>query len=306
MFDQKALKILLAVDGSDHSAAAVTLTAGITWPVGTIVHVLVVVPERWLLSDLSPAAQSVLVETLEEIRQADCAAAAQLAKYDSDSLQVYGLIVEVEVREGRPSEVILDRAAEIAVDLLVIGAKGLSAPGEFRLGSAAHKLAHYAECSVLVARPTEHVQPIRIILAADGSNEAQQAADFLCTLSLPDWAEVTVISVAEARAGLPMSSGSNKRSLVANVPEAVRRALLDAAETHVTELTERLRECHAHVRSTIRFGYPAEEILNTAREHDADLIVLGVRGQTHVEPFRLGGVAQKVVKYAHCSVLVVR
>ena len=125
-------------------------------------------------------------------------------------------------------------------------------------------------------------------------------------LSLPDWAEVNVVSVAEARAGPPSGNGPAELHLVADVPEAVRRALLDEAETHVSELTERMRECHAHVRSTSRFGYPAEEILNTAREHDADLIVLGVRGQTRAEPFRLGSVAQKVVKYAPCSVLVVR
>ena len=227
MFEQKGLKVLLAVDGSDHSEAAVTLTAGITWPAGTIAHVLAVVSERWLLSGLSPEAQSVLVETLEGVRQADCAAAEWIVGHVSDRLQAYGLTVEAEFREGRPSEVILDRAAELAADLLVIGAKGLGAPGEFRLGSTAHKLAHYAECSVLVARPTERAQPVSIILAADGSIEAQRAAEFLYTLSFPDWAEVTVVSVAEARVGLPAGNEPAERRLVADVPEAVRRALLE-------------------------------------------------------------------------------
>ena len=306
MSEQSGLRVLLAVDGSVHSEAVVKLSARITWPVCTIAHVLAVVPELWLLSGPSPEAQSVLVETLEGVRRADRAAAEWIVGHVSDSLHARGLNVEPEICEGRPSKVILDRATELSTDLLVIGAKGLSAPGEFRLGSTAHKLAHYAKCSVLVARPTEHVQPIRIILAADGSIDAQRAAEFLCTLSLPDWAEVNVVSVAEARAGPPSGNGPAELHLVADVPKAVRRALLDEAETHVSELTERMRECHTHVRSTSRFGYPAEEILNTAREHDADLIVLGVRGQTRAEPFRLGGVAQKVVKYAPCSVLVVR
>jgi len=238
MFEQKGLNVLLAVDGSVHSEAAVTLTAGITWPAGTIAHVLAVVPERWMLSGFSPEAQSVLVETLEGVRQADFAAAAWIAGHVSDSLQAHGFTVEAKVREGRPSEVILDRAAEIAADLLVIGAKGLSAPGEFRLGSTAHKLTHYAECSVLVARPTERAQPISIILAADGSIEAQRAAEFLCTLSLSEWEEVTVVSVAEARTGLPAGIGPAERRRVADVPEAVHRALLVAAEAHVSELAE--------------------------------------------------------------------
>lgn len=221
-------------------------------------------------------------------------------------MQAHDLIVEAEVREGRPSEVILDRSAELAADLLVIGAKGLSAPGEFQLGSTAHKLVHYAGCSVLVARPAERAQPINIILAADGSIEAQRAAEFLCTLSLRDWAEVTVVGVDEARAGLPRGNRLAERRPVADVPESLRHALFEAAEAHVSELVACLRGCRARVLSAVCFGHPTEKILDAAHEHDADLIVVGARGQTRAEPFRLGGVAQKVVKYAPCSVLVVR
>ena len=53
MSEQKGLMVLLAIDGSVHSEAAVKLTAGITWLAGTIAHVLAVVPERWLLLHLS-------------------------------------------------------------------------------------------------------------------------------------------------------------------------------------------------------------------------------------------------------------
>jgi hypothetical protein len=47
------LNILLAIDGSKHSAAAVTLTVEIGWPVGTSVYVLAVVPERVPLGHVS-------------------------------------------------------------------------------------------------------------------------------------------------------------------------------------------------------------------------------------------------------------
>jgi len=176
MSQQRGLRILVAVDGSVHSEAAVKLTAGITWPAGTIAHVLAVVPERWLLSHLSCDAKRMLVEKMDVVRQADYAAVARLAMRISDELQTHDLSVDSEVRDGRPSEVILNLAVELAENLLVIGAKGLSAPVEYRLGSTAHKLAHYAECSVLIARPIDHAQPSRIILAADGSVEAQRAA----------------------------------------------------------------------------------------------------------------------------------
>jgi nucleotide-binding universal stress UspA family protein len=257
--------------------------------------------------DFGSGAQTTVAETLAGLSSLDQAAAERLAAQVADRLHGCGLSVTTEIREGRPSQVILERAAALPADLIVIGAKGLSAPGEFRLGSTAYKLVHYAECSVLVARPPEWTQPpLCTILAADGSLEAQRAAEFLCALSLPQWSEVGVVGVAEATVGIPSGSYPAERRPAAGVPEVVRRALLDAAEARVTEVVERLHDCGGQVWSAVRLGHPAEEILATAQAQDADLIVVGARGQTRAEPFRLGGVAQKVVKYASCSVLVVR
>ncbi len=67
-----------------------------------------------------------------------------------------------------------------------------------------------------------------------------------------------------------------------------------------------LGDCGAQVQRVIRLGHAATQILFVATERDADLIVLGARSQARAGSFRLGGVAQKVVKYAPCSVLVVR
>lgn len=69
---------------------------------------------------------------------------------------------------------------------------------------------------------------------------------------------------------------------------------------------QRLCGCGAQVRLAVRFGHQADEILATAQEQDADLIVIGARGRTRAGLFRMGDVAQKVAKYASCSVLVAR
>jgi nucleotide-binding universal stress UspA family protein len=300
MPDTKGLTILLAVDGSLHSEAAVRFIGGMRWPVGTWAHVLAVVPERWSLLDLGADPQ--VAETLAGLHRIDRAAAESLVANASDELHANGLNVETEVREGRPSELILQRIGELPADLTIIGAKGLGAPDEFRLGSTAHKLVHYACRSVLVARPPERAQPLNVILASDGSPEALQAADLLCALAVPRWAEVTVVGVVEITASVQRQ----KDRLDADIPAAVRRVLLGAVEAHLAAAIERLRSCSVPVRSAVRFGHPAGEILAAAREQKADLIVIGARGRTRAEPFRLGGVAQKVVKYAPCSVMVVR
>jgi nucleotide-binding universal stress UspA family protein len=53
-------------------------------------------------------------------------------------------------------------------------------------------------------------------------------------------------------------------------------------------------------------GDPAQEIINYARDAEADLIVLGTHGRTGKERLLMGSVAEKVLRDGPCSVLVVK
>lgn len=296
------LKVLLAVDGSTHSEAAATLVGNIAWPAGVSIEVLAVAATPWSLSGLTPQAQSVLQEPLAMVQQAERTSALRLAQRTAETLCALHLQATPVVCEGRPSDAILKHAFKIAADLIVIGARGLSAPGEHMLGSTAHTLAQSAVCSVLVVRPLLRPAPLTLILAADGSAEAQRAADFLCCLGLPRWAAVRVVSVAEVRVALV--AGESEPS--ADVPPIARKVLLDVAEDCASEVVNHLQDCQAQVRSTVRIGAPAAELLAAAREHDSDLIVVGARGPRESGPVPLGSVSQKLLRYAPCSVLLVR
>jgi nucleotide-binding universal stress UspA family protein len=56
----------------------------------------------------------------------------------------------------------------------------------------------------------------------------------------------------------------------------------------------------------IRYGIPFQEIVDTARARRVDLIVMGTHGRTGFLHVLLGSVAEKVIRLAPCSVLVVR
>ncbi|MBN2231440.1 MAG: universal stress protein [Deltaproteobacteria bacterium] len=59
-------------------------------------------------------------------------------------------------------------------------------------------------------------------------------------------------------------------------------------------------------RSEVRHGIPYEEIVNYAKEIDADMIVMATHGHSGLSHILLGSVAEKVVRHAPCPVLTVR
>jgi nucleotide-binding universal stress UspA family protein len=60
----------------------------------------------------------------------------------------------------------------------------------------------------------------------------------------------------------------------------------------------------ARVIAHVRAGQPARSILQTAVDIDADLIVMGTHQRTHLESMIVGSVAERVLRAAHCPVLV--
>jgi nucleotide-binding universal stress UspA family protein len=291
--------------------AAVDLLSHMTWPVGTSADVLILVPERLPRLESPPGTRDALAETVELARWRDWAAAKLLATQVTKQLQAHHLVVEAEICEGQPTEAALVRSTDRAADLIVIGAKGLGAPGKVRLDPAVYKLAEEANCSVLVARPLVPVQPLSTVLAVDGSPQTWRIVEFLCALSPSNWAKITVVHVSEEKVRISAGRKSINRYLAPGAWPVAQPAILDTPETctaeeYVTEVVGYLHTYGVQGRRLTCFGHPANEILRAGKQRDAVLIVVGARGQTRAAPFGLGGVAQRVVREAACSVLVVR
>ena len=58
--------------------------------------------------------------------------------------------------------------------------------------------------------------------------------------------------------------------------------------------------------SVVEVGDPAQSVIEYAKENKFDLIVLGYRGHSAIEALLVGSVANKVTRYAPCSVLIYR
>jgi nucleotide-binding universal stress UspA family protein len=86
---------------------------------------------------------------------------------------------------------------------------------------------------------------------------------------------------------------------------------LESGETRSARLLSMLHKKfadskYAKVNFEVKFGTPATEIAKFAEEHNADLIVLPSHGRTGLARMMIGSVAERVVRLAHCPVLVIR
>lgn len=143
------MKLLLAVDNSDYSAAAVREVAMRPWPPNTMVRVLSVV------EPVTPPAAELWYDaggSLERVQQEMTKRATQLTTSAAETLKQKGLTVDSAVRDGDARSVIVDEARNWPADLIVLGSHGYTGIKRLLLGSVALSVVSHAPCSVEVVR----------------------------------------------------------------------------------------------------------------------------------------------------------
>lgn len=143
------LKILLAVDGSAGSDAAVRAVLARPWPADSTVKIIgaaeppkPLTPEAWAVS------QNYYQEWEKVLTDQTRAAVEQAAAQFSGT----ALTVLTEVSQGQAREVILTAAESWGADLIVLGSRGLGGFERLLLGSVSHAVVTHAQCSVKLVR----------------------------------------------------------------------------------------------------------------------------------------------------------
>jgi nucleotide-binding universal stress UspA family protein len=140
------MKILLAVDDSKFSDAALEAVIAQIRPQGTGVLVLHIVEPITLASP--PQMSSSYAPELE-IREKE---GQELVEREVQKLRATGFKARGEVETGDIRGKILDAAAEFGADLIVLGSHGRKGVERFLLGSVAENVARHAHCSVEIVR----------------------------------------------------------------------------------------------------------------------------------------------------------
>jgi len=148
------MRILLAIDGSGPSEAAVDEIARQHFPADSQVRVISVVespnfPETYPGGGVNMIMYEEIEKTGREWARAAVEKAAAKLRVDEEICQVN---VTTEVLSGSPKGVILEQADAFGADLIVVGSHGYRMLERFLLGSVSQAVALHARCSVLIVR----------------------------------------------------------------------------------------------------------------------------------------------------------
>jgi nucleotide-binding universal stress UspA family protein len=136
----------------------------------------------------------------------------------------------------------------------------------------------------------------KILVAVDHSEISDRALDAARDLALLSKGEVWVLHMREREVAVKTGVSLSDESM----DEA--SAAVAAA---VDKLTAAGVKAHGDVGTTL-FGYAARNIIDDAKEHDVDVIVIGSRGRGDLAGLILGSTAHKVIHLADRPVLIVR
>lgn len=294
------MRILVAYDGSPAAEQAVALAGRLAGPSASTLLVAGAVEfdlpyytgvrhERAARPEVDPQ--------LIVARQQQVSDAVRELKREGHS-------VDGVVLRGRAATVLADKAVSFRADLVITGSRGHGPVLGLLLGSVAAELVDTAGCPVLVARGTDIR---RIVIAVDGSPAADAAVSLLETWPIVEDGRVLhVLSVAQVMDPVEFGIAPPRYHAAARRHADVVAEQKERHTRIADETAARLRAVGHPAHATMRTGRAAAEIIALASEIDADLIVMGSRGQTGIARIVLGSVARKVLNTSVGSVLIAR
>jgi nucleotide-binding universal stress UspA family protein len=290
-------RILVTTDFSAESKRALPYAAAIAKRLGSEVALLNVVEPPPRLSGL---------ESVVLLQTGDAAVGRVYGGLDALARRTFktGTRVKTHVHTGKPFREIVNAARELDANLVIMATHGYGGLKHTFLGSTTERVIRHAPCPVLAVRGNKDtrqksVAMQRIVVTTDFSDNALRALPLAQSLAAKFGADITLMHVVDR---FPIDAMLGEELTRDN-----RTRLTEQAQTRLNEVSRSWRERSGlKVDAIVRFGKPFDEITRNARALDASLIVLATHGYTGLKHAYLGSVAERVVRHAHCPVLVVR
>jgi nucleotide-binding universal stress UspA family protein len=280
----KAGSVVVGVDGSAHSDAA------IAWAVGYAAlenRPLVIVNAigRPAVGDLGDPAEARKTVRMAARRVADHALG--LARRMAP-----GLEIDVTTPVGDARSVLLDLADHAS--MIVVGTRGHGPVASLLLGSVSIAVASHAPCAVAVVRPREEPAPGGVVVgvAADGSDSS--AIEFAAAIA------------SDSGCPLELVHGWHSDEKITDLlNHEQRQQVVGLHESLLADTTARLIEKFPGLQVSRHMSDQSPVKAIVERSAAADCVVVGSRRRSGVRAF-LGSVSRGVIEHAHCTVVVLR
>jgi len=199
--------------------------------------------------------------------------------------------VGTATRVGNPAEGILDYVDKGYMCLIVMATHGRSGLGRWAVGSVADKVVRATTRQPLLlirakgAHPEVRAKRImkKALIPLDGSTESEAVMAYIGEIAQRLQMELTLLRV------IPKNNGT-----------------FAGTDAYLQDWCRRLEEKGITVGYEVRIGSPAEQIIDLADELASDMVAMSTRGQTSVNLWSLGSVAQKVLLGGNTPLLLIR
>jgi nucleotide-binding universal stress UspA family protein len=135
----------------------------------------------------------------------------------------------------------------------------------------------------------------KVLVGYDGSPLAEKAVDVAIRFGVCEKSAISVLAVAR----LPEPATSVE-------VEAVLDDAREHFEVGLKRVVERGQAHGVEISTDIVVGHPGEQLIHRAEIEHVDLIIVGRRGTSLFHKIMLGSVSERVLRYAHCPVLLVK
>jgi universal stress protein A len=292
------MKILLATDGSEYSEGAANFLTRIDLSKEDEIAVLHALSWTPLISEWE-----LMYGDLKEIRHE---IAPRILASAVNILKSHNAKISSSIIDGYPDKVIVDKAADVDVDLVVMGASGLRGAGSLIVGSVTKAVAIKSPKPVLIIKaPQREVSgTMRILFATDGSGHSDAMGKFLSSVPFPNDTEITILNViATAYENIPKTFTMEINERIKKIVAITRETEFKESGKIIKKAREYLGNRFSSLEELTKIGDPSEEILNVAETINADIIAVGTSGMRGIKGM-LGSVSRYILNHSRCSVFI--
>ena len=143
----------------------------------------------------------------------------------------------------------------------------------------------------------------KILVAVDGSDPSFNASTYAIDFAKINGAELIVLYIVS-----PVPYSQFEYANIGRMKEIESNEMEKAQREVVDKVKQKATENNVSVKTEVLIKYTSvvKEIVEYAEDNKVDMIVIGSRGVTGLKKILLGSVANGVVTYSHCPVLVVK